>query len=156
MFCVISADASFCNWTRISVCMINFLTYCRRTDDLRYALSSSAGVGRGKTSRVCRKSPDNIMNAPPKNCSFPLKYFSVQSSASNDFFFVSYCAFVSYDKFTCLSNLSIPKMLMILHVGISVVYMFNNNFIAECAIRPPFKSVSAIPDDKNFKWNFIP
>lgn len=36
---------------------------------------------------------------------------------------------------------------MILHVGVSVVCKFNGNFSAECAVRPPSKSVAAIPDD---------
>ena len=35
---------------------------------------------------------------------------------------------------------------MILHVGVSMIYIFNSNFSVECAVWPPSKRV-VIPDD---------
>ncbi|GFT13407.1 uncharacterized protein TNCV_3200511 [Trichonephila clavipes] len=37
--------------------------------------------------------------------------------------------------------------LLILDVGVSITYIFNGNFNAECAVRPPSKRVAAIRDD---------
>ena len=45
------------------------------------------------------------------------------------------------------STLPISDFLMILYVGLSVICMFNGNFSAQCAVRPPSRRVAAIPDD---------
>ncbi|XP_036322155.1 uncharacterized protein LOC118736164 [Rhagoletis pomonella] len=43
----------------------------KKGEDFKHALISSAGVDRGITGNVCRKSPGNNTKAPPKSCSFP-------------------------------------------------------------------------------------
>ena len=40
-----------------------------------------------------------------------------------------------------------PDDLEMLHVGVSIIWMFNGNFNAECAVLPPGSNVAAIPDD---------
>ncbi|UYV66834.1 hypothetical protein LAZ67_4003034 [Cordylochernes scorpioides] len=39
------------------------------------------------------------------------------------------------------------EYLLILHVGVSITCIFNGNFNAECAVRPPSKRIAAITDD---------
>jgi hypothetical protein len=36
---------------------------------------------------------------------------------------------------------------MVLHVGVSVIFTFNGNCSAECAVRSPSTRVAVIPDD---------
>jgi len=36
-----------------------------------------------------------------------------------------------------------------LHVGLSVISMFNGNFNADCAVRPPSRRVAVFPDDES-------
>jgi len=142
-FAKCSAEALCCSCTCILVFKVNFCMLCHKTDNLRHALSSSAGVECGITGRVCRKSPDNKISAPPKSYSFPLKPFSVRWSASNTFLW----AIVHSPHIMSLhdwSTLSIPEFLLIFHVDVSVMCIFNVNVSAECAVWPPSKRVAAI------------
>jgi len=127
---------------------INLFTCHNRINDLRYLLSSSVDIKCGKTRRVFRNSPVIKMSAPSKNWPFPFKYFSVRSSVSNNFLWA--IVYLSYMiSLHVWRSLSIPKLLIILHVGVSMVCKFNVNFSAECAIWPLSKSVVTIPDDAN-------
>ena len=63
-FAKCSADASIVVHTYWSSKTI--FTKSHKTDDLRYTLNSSAAIERGLTGRVCRKSLDNKISAPPK------------------------------------------------------------------------------------------
>ena len=50
-------DWSFCKSTRMFIFNLNVLTSFHKTDEFKYALISSAGVDRGTTGSVWRKSP---------------------------------------------------------------------------------------------------
>ena len=44
------------------------------------------------------------------------------------------------------STLSIPDFLVIMHVGLLVISMFNGSFSAECTVRSLIRRVAEIPD----------
>lgn len=69
-------------------------------------------------------------------------------SASSDLLWVIVHSSQTINLHTC-GILAIALFLAMLQIGVSLICMFNGNFKAECAVRPPSTRVAAIPDEAN-------
>lgn len=132
--------------------MVNFnvFTWRHKVEYFRQAFISSAGVDRVITGNVCLKSPTSNINAFPNGLMFPRKSCNDRSRALSDFWW----AIVHSSQIICLhfcNTFPIPDALEMLHVGVSINFMFNANFKAEVAVLPPESNVADFPDDARAK-----
>ena len=140
------AFASPCKWTRMLVVSLKLVTYLQSPDDFKHALSSSAIVPFGITGSVWRKSPASSTKTPPMRFPLPRRSWSVRSKASN----ACLCAMVhssqTISSHSC-KTLASPVPLLMLQSGASQCVKFRGSFSVECAVRPPWSSVAAIPEE---------
>lgn len=99
-----------CNSTRMFIFSLGVSADFHNMDDFKHALSLPAGVDRGITGNVCRKSPANKIIAPPNWFWLFRKSYIVRSNASKDLL----CAIVHPSQtmsLLCCSALAIAELL---------------------------------------------
>jgi hypothetical protein len=98
------------------------------------------------TDNVWRTSPASTTKTLPIHCPLPPRSWSVHSKASS----ASVCAIVqaphTISEHSC-RTLASPVCSLILQRGASQCIRLRGSFNVEWAVRPPWRSVAAIPDE---------
>ena len=103
-------------------------------------------VPRGSTGSICLKSRHKSIQIPPIGWMLPVKSFRVRSRASNARLLVTGASFTTMALASWMTLQSAVPLLM-LQTGMSIASKFKRILKVLCKVRPPVKSVAAIPLD---------